>query len=95
MNITIEFRTFELVFVPNFSVNSFDFLDQIGQKGYFWSKTKQVNITIQFCTFELVYIPGHNIHELCHDLVQVQVATCKTKVDRYYNKLRILSCQTT
>ena len=54
MDATIEFYIFELVKVPNFTFNNFEFLDKFAQKGYFWSKTEKVNITIEFCIFKLV-----------------------------------------
>ena len=55
MNTTIEFSMFELVLVPNFSfnINSFDFLEQIAQKGYFCSKKRNLNTPIEFCMFDL------------------------------------------
>ena len=48
VNITIEFCIFELVWVPNFSLNwkCWFFRPKFAQKVYFQSKGEKVNITI-------------------------------------------------
>ena len=53
MNITIEFYIFELVQVPNFTLQILNFWTKFAKRRYFRSKTEKVNITIEFCIFEL------------------------------------------
>ena len=48
MNITTEFFKFKSAQADNF-----DLLDQICQKGFFWSKTENVNTTIECCTIQI------------------------------------------
>ena len=56
MNITIEFCIFELVLVPNLSLDcQFSFFGpNLPKNVYFRLKTEEMNTTIESCIFELV-----------------------------------------
>ena len=56
VNITIEFYIFEIVMVPNFSLNdNFEFLDQINpKKAFLIYKRKKMKTISEFYMFELV-----------------------------------------
>ena len=49
ISITIGYCIFELVLIPNFSLNWQIFRAKFAQKVYFQSKTEKVNINIKFC----------------------------------------------
>ena len=60
VNITIELCTFQLLWIPNFSIKrQFRFFRP--NLPYFWSKTEKVNITIEFDIFELVYVQSFSL----------------------------------
>ena len=64
VNIAIEFFIFELVYVPNFSLNwqFCVFGPDFPKKGYFQSKVEELNITIEFSIFELVLGPNFSLN---------------------------------
>ena len=48
VNVTIEFSTFDLMSVLEFTLNNFEFRTKSTQKDYFHSKTKKMNIKFSF-----------------------------------------------
>ena len=46
----------------HFKQTIFYFGAKVAQKGYFWSKTKQLNITIEFCIFKLVNLSNFSLN---------------------------------
>ena len=52
---------FELVLVPNFILNNFEFLVKFAQKGYFQSKTEKENNEFEFNIFELIQLSNFSL----------------------------------
>ena len=70
-NITIGLGIFELIEVPNFSLNRkfLFFWPNLPKKGIFGQKRKNW-ITIAFCIFELLWLPNFTLHKQFWNLRQ-------------------------